>query len=53
METRVMFPVWFFILLVVFVCYLMYVTRTSDEDLLTKEKQSNGVRYLIEDKNNS
>ena len=29
-----MFPVWFFILLIAVICYLLYVTRTTEEDIL-------------------
>ena len=30
----VMFPLWFFVLLIAVVCYLLYVTRTTEEDLV-------------------
>lgn len=29
-----MFPVWFFIVLILLICYLLYVTRTTEENFL-------------------
>ena len=41
-----MFPVWFFILLVVFICYLLYATRITEEDILKKNNEPlNGVPF--------
>ncbi len=33
-----MFPVWFFVLLILLICYLLYVTRTTEEDILVMSK---------------
>lgn len=29
-----MLPVWFFIVLISGICYLLYITRTTEEDIL-------------------
>lgn len=43
-----MFPVWFFILLVFFICYLFYVTRITEEEILANNKEgTNGMQYMI------
>lgn len=33
-----MFPVWFFILLISVICYLLYITRTTEEDIVMMSK---------------
>lgn len=33
-----MFPVWFFIILILVICYLLYITRTTEEDILVMSK---------------
>jgi hypothetical protein len=33
-----MFPVWFFMILIGAICYLLYITRTTDEDILAISK---------------
>ena len=30
-----MIPLWFFVVLVALICYLLYLTRTTEEDLRT------------------
>lgn len=45
-----MFPVWFFILLVIFICYLCYVTSIREEETLGKEnEQVSALRYWMSD----
>lgn len=46
----VMFPVWFFILLVIFICYLCYVTSIREEEILGKDKeQVSALQYWMND----
>lgn len=33
-----MLPVWFFIVLIVGICYLLYITRTTEEDIVMMGK---------------
>jgi hypothetical protein len=33
-----MFPVWFFIIVIFLICYLLYITRPSEETLLVMSK---------------
>ena len=33
-----MFPVWFFIVLIIVICYLLYLTRTTEETFVTMSK---------------
>jgi hypothetical protein len=33
-----MFPVWFFIVLIAVICYLLYLTRTTEETLINMSK---------------
>lgn len=33
-----MLPVWFFIVLISGICYLLYITRTTEEDILVISK---------------
>lgn len=37
-KIEVMFPVWFFIVLIGVICYLLYITRTTEEDILVMSK---------------
>ena len=46
----VMFPVWFFILLICVICYLLYITRTTEEDILLMSKnQLKRLQYRMKD----
>lgn len=29
-----MFPMWFFLVLIALICYLLYITRTTEENLM-------------------
>ncbi len=43
-----MFPVWFFLVLMTVICYLLYVTRTTEDDLLVMSKnQIRNLQYWI------
>jgi hypothetical protein len=33
-----MFPMWFFIVLITIICYLLYITRTTEETLIMMSK---------------
>lgn len=46
-----MFPMWFFIVLIVLICYLLYATRTTEKDLetLSKSHQANRLQYLAKE----
>ena len=45
-----MFPMWFFIVLIVLICYLLYATRTTEKDLETLSKhQANRLQYLAKE----
>jgi hypothetical protein len=33
-----MFPVWFFVILIVVICYLLYITRPSEESILATSR---------------
>lgn len=33
-----MLPVWFFVVLIVGICYLLYLTRTTEEDIVKMSK---------------
>ncbi|MFL5773588.1 MAG: hypothetical protein ACJ75F_10545 [Flavisolibacter sp.] len=33
-----MFPMWFFIVLIMIICYLLYITRTTEENLLAMSR---------------
>jgi hypothetical protein len=33
-----MFPVWFFFVLIAVICYLLYVTRTTEENFMNISK---------------
>lgn len=47
----IMFPVWFFILMILVICYLLYVTRTTEEDILMISKnQWKRMQYWMKDK---
>ncbi len=43
-----MFPMWFFIVLIAVICYLLYVTRTTDENLVVMGKNHfRKIQYWI------
>lgn len=45
-----MFPVWFFILLISVICYLLYITRTTEEDILVMSKNHlKRLQYWMKD----
>ncbi len=45
-----MFPVWFFILLIGVICYLLYITRTTEEDIVMMSKsQLKRFQYWMKD----
>ncbi|WP_172623049.1 hypothetical protein [Flavisolibacter ginsenosidimutans] len=45
-----MFPLWFFVVLIVLICYLLYLTRTTEEDLRTMSRnQLNQSKYLMKE----
>lgn len=45
-----MFPVWFFITLICVICYLLYITRTTDEDILMMSKnQLKRLQYWVKE----
>jgi hypothetical protein len=33
-----MFPMWFFLVLIAIICYLLYLTRTTDETFIMMSK---------------
>jgi uncharacterized membrane protein YukC len=46
-----MFPVWFFILLIAVICYLLYVTRTTEEDIVAMSKNYlKQMQYWVKEK---
>jgi len=46
-----MFPVWFFIILMIVICYLLYITRTTEEDILVMSKnQLKRMQYWVKEK---
>lgn len=47
---EVMFPVWFFILLISVIFYLLYITRTTEEDILAMSKNHlKRIQYWVKD----
>jgi hypothetical protein len=43
-----MFPVWFFIVLISVICYLLYLTRTTEEDIVMMGKnQLKRLQYWV------
>jgi len=45
-----MFPLWFFFVFLVLVCYLLYLTRTTEDDLRTMSRnQLNQSKYLMKE----
>lgn len=47
-----MLPVWFFIVLILIIAYLLYITRTTEETLLNMSKNHvKKVQYWMKDKN--
>jgi hypothetical protein len=49
-KIEVMFPVWFFILVISAICYLLYITRTTEEDILMMSKnQLKRLQFWMKD----
>jgi hypothetical protein len=49
-KIEAMFPVWFFILMICVICYLLYITRTTEEDILMMSKnQLKRVQYWVKE----
>lgn len=47
-----MLPVWFFIVLILLICYLLYITRTTEETLLSMSKNNmRKMQVWMRDKN--
>ncbi len=47
-----MIPVWFFVLLIILICYLLYITRTNEESLyLTGRNQLRRLHYWFRNRN--
>ena len=45
-----MLPVWFFIVLIAGICYLLYITRTTEEDILMMGKtQIKRLQYWVKE----
>lgn len=45
-----MFPVWFFIVLIVLIGYLLYITRTTEDDILMMSKnQFKRLQYWVKE----
>ena len=45
-----MFPVWFFVLMICAICYLLYITRTTEEDILVMSKnQLKRLQYWMKE----
>ena len=45
-----MFPVWFFIVLISVICYLLYLTRTTDDDIVMMGKAHlKRLQYWVKD----
>lgn len=43
-----MFPLWFFIVLITIICYLLYLTRTTEEDIIVISKNHfKRIQYWI------
>jgi hypothetical protein len=43
-----MFPMWFFILLVILICYLLIITRPSEESILVSSRhQLRRIQFWI------
>jgi hypothetical protein len=37
-KSEVMFPMWFFMVLIVVICYLFYLTRTTEESFIAMSR---------------
>ncbi len=49
-----MFPMWFFIVLVAIICYLLYLTRTTEENFIMMGKNHlKKFQYWIKGTTNS
>lgn len=47
-----MFPVWFFITLIILICYLLYLTRTTDDNfLMICKNQGKKIQLWLSGKN--
>lgn len=45
-----MLPVWFFIVLICAICYLLYVTRTTEDDIVGLSKTGvKRIQYWVRD----
>lgn len=43
-----MLPVWFFLVLIAVICYLLYITRTTEEDIVMMSKnQLKRLQYWV------
>ncbi|HEX8313545.1 MAG TPA: hypothetical protein VF609_01050 [Flavisolibacter sp.] len=43
-----MLPVWFFLVLIAVICYLFYITRTTEEDIVMMSKnQLKRLQYWV------
>ncbi len=41
----VMLPVWFFVLVIGVICYLLYITKTTEDDILAMSRNEvNGLQ---------
>jgi len=46
-----MFPLWFFIVLITVICYLLYITRTTEETFIMISKNHlKKIQYWIKGK---
>ena len=49
-KSEVMLPVWFFIVLISGICYLLYITRTTEEDIVVMSKnQFKRLQYWMKE----
>ncbi len=47
-----MLPVWFFIVLILLICYLLYVTRTTEETFyMMSRNRLKKIQYWMREKN--
>lgn len=47
-ESVIMFPMWFFILLLILICYLLIITRPSEESIFaTSRHQLRRIQFWI------
>lgn len=53
-KSEVMLPMWFFIVLILLICYLLYITRTTEENFIMMSKnQLKRFQYWIKGADNS